>query len=229
MHRIDSNGAVDGAFQEGDPASGQKATQLDADWFNAVQEALCILIERAGIELLKGDNDQLYDAVVALVAGVVGDGGGAVATTRQIITAGLASGGGDLTSDRTITVPKATSAQVLAGTDDATAITPLALAGAAASGLSSNGYCKLPGGLILQWGGLTGSYGQGAVAVTFPTTFPNACFRAIPVANNQSSSNSQDIFTQRVSFSQSGATFYFQISSGASGIATGLDYIALGW
>ena len=38
---------------------------------------------------------------------------------------GIATGGGDLTASRVITVPKSTQAQAQAGTDDATAMTPV--------------------------------------------------------------------------------------------------------
>jgi hypothetical protein len=41
--------------------------------------------------------------------------------------------------------------------------------------LSTNGYQKLPGGLIVQWG-----HQNGDGAVTFPIAFPNACFTVIP-------------------------------------------------
>lgn len=47
---------------------------------------------------------------------------------RQITGAGLATGGGDLHADRVITVAKASGAEAAAGTNDAKAVTPLALA-----------------------------------------------------------------------------------------------------
>lgn len=228
MHRIDSSGAVSGLFQPGNPAIGQIATLIAYDWLNAIQEAICYTVEQAGIDLEKGNDAQLYDAIVALIAGVVGTGGGAVPTTLQILTAGLATGGGNLSADRTITVPKASAAQVAAGTDDASAITPLALATAAVAGLSANGYWKGPGGIILQWGGITGAYAQGSVAVTFPTTFPTECFRAIPVAVNSGAASNKDIWAQRVSYGTAGATFYFQNSASGSNSINGLDYIAIG-
>lgn len=46
-------------------------------------------------------------------------------TVRTISAAGLASGGGTLAADRTITVTKSSQAQAQAGTDDTTAMTPL--------------------------------------------------------------------------------------------------------
>ena len=53
--------------------------------------------------------------------------------SRSVSTAGLATGGGALTADRTITVPKSSQAQAEAGTDDATAMTPLRTAQAIAA------------------------------------------------------------------------------------------------
>jgi len=49
--------------------------------------------------------------------------------------------------------------------------------------LGSSGYQKLPGGLIVQWGTLT-TGGSGSDAVTFPITFPNACFGVYPAIND---------------------------------------------
>lgn len=56
-----------------------------------------------------------------------------VADTRLVSTAGLASGGGDLTVDRTISVTKSDQTQAQTGTDDATAMTPLRTAQAIAA------------------------------------------------------------------------------------------------
>lgn len=69
--------------------------------------------------------------------GIAITGNAATATTatncgRSVSGAGLASGGGALTADRTITVPAATQAQAEAGTDNATAMTPLRTAQAIA-------------------------------------------------------------------------------------------------
>lgn len=53
------------------------------------------------------------------------DGDGVVLDTRSVSAAGLASGGGDLSDDRTITVTAATQAQAEAGTANTVAMTPL--------------------------------------------------------------------------------------------------------
>ena len=56
-----------------------------------------------------------------------------VPQTRLISTGGIASGGGDLSVDRTISVTKSDQAQAQAGTDDTTAMTPVRVAQAVAA------------------------------------------------------------------------------------------------
>lgn len=46
--------------------------------------------------------------------------------------------------------------------------------------LSSNGYQKLAGGLILQWGSVSVPGGGGTSTISFPIAFPNACFSIQP-------------------------------------------------
>ena len=228
MHRIDTLGNVEGKFDEGNPATGHRATRISADWMNDVQEALCYLIEQQGITLEKGDETQLRAAVLALISGVIGAGGGAVPTTRQVNTSGLATGGGDLAANRTINVPKSSSAEITAGSLDTKAITPAGLAAAFAGVAGLNGYVPLPGGWLLQWGYLRGAYSEGSVAVTFPTTFPTACYAAIPVAVNLPANNAYDVWCQGVSKSPTGASFYFNFDGDATNSISGLDYIAIG-
>ncbi len=190
MHRIDSVGSVSGKFTEGNPAGGQKATRVSAAWLNDVQENLVDIISFANIALVKGDSAQLRQAVLALVAGVVGTGDGGVPTTRQVTGAGLATGGGALAADLVLTVPKATAAEVQAGTDDSKAVTPLALANSTPKLLGTNGYYTLPGGLIIQWmQALVGA--NGMTNLTLPTSFPNQCFAAV-TTGGASGANAQD-------------------------------------
>lgn len=44
--------------------------------------------------------------------------------------------------------------------------------------LSTNGYQKFPGGLIVQWGTSNVNYNQTGTVVSFPIPFPNACLNA---------------------------------------------------
>lgn len=69
MHRIDSSGAVAGLYTAGNPATGQRATLIDADHLNAIQEEICAVIEGAEIDLEKGTNNQLLAAIAAMIAG----------------------------------------------------------------------------------------------------------------------------------------------------------------
>jgi hypothetical protein len=64
-------------------------------------------------------------------------------------------------------VELATDAEALGGSDTTRAVTSAGLA--SAKSLTGDGYMKLPGGLIIQWGVATAS--GGSVAVTYPTAF----------------------------------------------------------
>jgi len=116
------------------------------------------------IAVLAAIVDGISDALTALLA-------------RTVTGAGLATGGGDLTASRVITVPAATGSDVTTGTDNTKAITPLAFATAMGSrSLGSNGYVRLFG-FIVQWG--TYSVGANAsVSPSLPMTFPNDCVHA---------------------------------------------------
>ena len=71
-----------------------------------------------------------------------------------------------------------TTAQVTAGTDNATAVSPAKLLGAFANSKATNGYQKFPNGAIIQWGVIaynTPSNNPGDISkinVNFPIAFP---------------------------------------------------------
>ncbi|MBX6386334.1 MAG: hypothetical protein IRZ07_25735 [Microbispora sp.] len=83
MHRIDSSGAVAvlpaaaavgstvGYWSNGNPVSGQPATQLDQDWFNSVQEELVGIVLDAGLTPDKTNRAQVMQALRRLYAGNV--------------------------------------------------------------------------------------------------------------------------------------------------------------
>lgn len=140
-------------------------------------------------EVTTGTNDTKAVTPAAL-AGLREGISGSVPAGRKVATSGLATGGGDLSADRTIDVPKATAAEVAAGANDTKAVTPAALA-ALAGAVNESGYCKLFGGLILMWGRFT-SGANGTTAVTFPMTFPGGCFSVVQGGGRSGSINSQD-------------------------------------
>lgn len=74
MYKIDSPGNVSGEFSNGNPAAGQRATQVDAGWLNELQAEIVNVITNAGLTLEKGNRAQLVAAIALLTSGVtVGD------------------------------------------------------------------------------------------------------------------------------------------------------------
>ena len=72
----------------------------------------------------------------------------------------------------------ASDAQAQAQTNNGVGVTPYTLAQALKSGnqsLTTDGYQKLPGGLIIQWGTTGTITGPSTAPVTFPINFPSAC------------------------------------------------------
>lgn len=229
MHRIDANGHVANLFVNGNPGIGQVATQCDADWLNAVQQGICYAIEQAAIPLVKGNNTQLYAAMLAIAAGVVGSGGGAVPTTRQVLGGGLVTGGGALSADRTLTVTAAAGSDLLTGTDNTKAATALAMANAfGGAGLTTNGYEKMPGGRIMQWGQVRGTFAEGSLPVSWPITFPTAVYAMIAMPWNTPGNILYDTLIQGVSATLSGGNFMVNHIPGSTNLSNGYDFLVIG-
>jgi hypothetical protein len=70
MHRIDGAGAdVTGRWTEGNPSTGVPATEITADWMNAVQSEIeNVIVTGAGAALSKPNNAQLLAAILTVVA-----------------------------------------------------------------------------------------------------------------------------------------------------------------
>lgn len=83
--------------------------------------------------------------------------------------------------------------------------------------IGGNGYQKLPGGLIIEWG--SGTFTSTGGSVTFPLAFPSACRTIVTMPAGVASLN---IYTGAGSISSSGFTGYTNTSS-----TTGY-YIAIG-
>lgn len=68
MHRIDTIDATsDNRFTEGNPTVPIAATTVSADWLNDVQEELVNVILEAKIDLQKGEQKQLLNAILYLI------------------------------------------------------------------------------------------------------------------------------------------------------------------
>lgn len=103
MHRIDTPtaqidkfGAGKNGFTNGDPSTGRRATELNSDMWDAVQEEIANAIEGTGIELDKSKHNQLYLAIqraisapgfVKSVNTIYPDAGGNVALTAKDVAA----------------------------------------------------------------------------------------------------------------------------------------------
>lgn len=92
MHRVDTEGHDDGHWQDGNPQVGQQGTILSADWLNDLQENVCTVIEDAGVELEKGDPDQLKLAIAAMISAAMSD---AVSASRTPVGAVIRIDGPD--------------------------------------------------------------------------------------------------------------------------------------
>ncbi|HGH4648149.1 gp53-like domain-containing protein [Enterobacter cloacae] len=80
MHRIDTPtaqadkfGPGKNGFTNGDPATGRRATDLNSDMWDAVQEEICAVIEKSGLALNKEKHDQLYQAIVKIITSKIPD------------------------------------------------------------------------------------------------------------------------------------------------------------
>ena len=80
MHRIDTLTAVKdkfgpgkNGFTDGNLRTGRLATWLNSAMWDAIQEEICGVIEKAGIKLNKEEHDQLYKAILLLVGGAINE------------------------------------------------------------------------------------------------------------------------------------------------------------
>lgn len=231
MHAIDTAGSINGKFSEGNPGTGQRATRVGADWLNDLQGNVLKLLSEAGIEPIKGRDADVLDAIKAIARGVGGggSGGGGVPSARKISTAGLiTTTGEDLSQDRTLTVPSASPAEILAGQVDSKAITPKALFDAYAGVI--NGRSVQIGPLIFKAGSNLGLYGQRQVFTAFATPFPTACWGVVPIVRNDSGGTNRDVWAQMVGApGKDGFTVMIQDSSSAGDRnCDGFDYVAIG-
>lgn len=97
-----------------------------------------------------------------------------------------------------------------------------------ANSLTANGYQKLPGGLILQWGGIAAGdvpAGFQTYAVTFPIAFPNACLKVI--ADFKNTASNSNLIVGYASETTSGCTLIVEETSNVVQNAT-LVFFAIG-
>lgn len=172
MHRIDTKtaqkdkfGAGKNGFTRGNPQTGTPATDLDDDYFDMLQEELCSVVEASGASLEKGRHDQLLTALRALLL------------SRKNPFGDIKSDGTVQTALENLGLGEAAKRNV---GNEQNQIPDMA---AFASSLSSTGFQKLPSGLIIQWGIVSGASNY---TVTYPVTFPSRSLALLAVPHTTS-------------------------------------------
>lgn len=131
----------------------------------------------------------------------------------------LTSGGGNFTGpygsgSTTLTLAAGQTIEIVADGSKWHCYTGSAGFGAS---LTTNGYQKLPSGLILQWGTVGTFGGEGGLSVTFPIAFPTACLNGnATIINTSGSNNVMDQGAQIYSLSTTGMGVYMQTYAGGS-------------
>lgn len=132
-------------------------------------------------------------------------------------------------------IAPSTSGNVLASNGTNWASTALSALTAFDKSLVTNGYQKLPGGLIIQWGvGASVSVPQNnwaAVTTTFTTAFPTACLMVVPTGYEDSWTPGPAVAAfHLVSFTSTQFVSRFvNPNNGTIGITMKTAYIAVGY
>lgn len=94
---------------------------------------------------------------------------------------------------------------------------------------TANGITFLPGGLLVQWGqvsGLSGSWPSGTQTLTFPVAFPTACFQVI--TNFTAASASSSSTGELVVIQTNAADFRWGFTGASGANFTGFFWWAIG-
>ena len=124
----------------------------------------------------------------------------------------------------------ASTAQAQAWTSNTTLITPLRLAESFQAGnqlIGDNGFQKIPGGLILQWGVVSEVTTEGQRSVIYPVTFPTGTLQVVMGGSAAAVSAAADMWPQVISFTASGFNWNAQ-SQTSSFASCGARWWAVG-
>lgn len=184
-------------FTAGNPQADIPATVPGPFWFHMITEEIRNVIIGAGLDPDVAELDQLYEAITTLIAASIpGYPPEASETVLGLVEKATAGEAQAFTPNKFIDGERLASAF-----------------GGANQSMGANGYQRLPGGLILQWGSTTST---GLVSVTFPIAFPNAAYFA---AGSNRSISSTAVATVTNALSLSGATFNISAeSTGGNGV-----------
>ncbi|MFP5598035.1 hypothetical protein [Kluyvera sp. 142486] len=217
MHRIDTPtaqkdkfGAGKNGFSRGNPQTGVPATDLDDDYFDAIQEELAGLVESGGITLDKADCGQFFKVLKLMFAAntdSIGAFAALVGAANKLpyFTGSKSAALADLT---------AFAREILAQTNAAGVISKIGLGTAVTKGVgtgtgqipdmsafaSGTNHFKLPSGYIVQWG--SGQSSNGAFVSTFQIPFTSANYCLIPIVYSTTEHQTSQLLTQAVSHKQ---------------------------
>lgn len=199
-------------FTEGNPSLGVPATQPGPWWFHMITEEMRKVITDAGLTPDHTDLTQLSAAIQAMIiASLAPD---ASETVKGIIEIATDAEAQNFTADKAIDGAKLNAA--FKGSNQS---------------LNANGYQKLPGGLIVQWGTFANSASGSGISVatgTFPIAFPNAAFSAVLSRDNGGIATGDVIEFQNLTTTQITASLIDRASGGPVQ-ANSVRYLAIGW
>lgn len=91
----------------------------------------------------------------------------------------------------------------------------------------NNGYCSLPGGLLIQWGRATASSSSSQQNFTFPTAFPNNCFVVVPNPTYSGGipGGAASVAVRESTINKTGFSFLYQTNASNY---TGFTWVAIG-
>jgi hypothetical protein len=157
MHRIDTatadpnaNGTGKAGFRAGAPP-GTAATRLDKDWFNAVQEEICAVIEGAGTTLVKATKNQLFTAIAGFVSAIA-----SVISSRIVMAHGIDATADDGGTKHGVTGHGLATGSGIVGVGGGTSGIGVDGAGGASSGIGVRGQGVGVGEGVKGTGGPTG-------------------------------------------------------------------------
>jgi hypothetical protein len=218
MHKIDSPNAT-GAneFTDGDPALGVLSTVLWSKWLNTVQRELIAILTAAGVTPSAANDAQVVDAIAVLIG----------SHSAQTAVHGATS---TATASRIILRDAFGRTKVAEGVsgDDVVVFSQFA------NSKLTNGYQRLPGGIIAQWGSagvqMTSVNSTTSITVTFPLAFPSGNAPFTMVANICSSPIGEESWTVSVD-KNGGATQAVILCRNSFGAGAGLatvNWFAIG-
>lgn len=186
---VPSAGLVNGKFVDENPLMGTPGSLIRARWGNSVTDEIVNAITAAGLVPDEGDSTQLKAAISAIVEknktesfaskdeAEAGTSNSRLMTPQRVFQA-IEKKVVQATETVSGWARIATQAQVNAGTDDTTIVTPKKLWFGVSYSIGANGYIAFPswlGGFMIQWVLITIAADKTYAAKPWPVAFKTQC------------------------------------------------------